>query len=305
VRDLTRTKKYYVHEVEDGIFGVALAGDEVPVRSIVSRGVKSLSSHGGDPGPATPYVVTEAEIHRPRDGNYMFHLDTGIPDSAPAYHLVRKIRNIETNREYTPPQLFASLGMPDMIGLRRPGSDGFELHVPNPMSFHMSTLVFLIQGAAGVASTDSPAAEEQPLVGANIDLFDLDGPACVRDVELKMEMLREQTVGERVLGAVMFSCAARGPRAGSLIGEDMADAKRFARSFPRVPCLGFYAGGEIGPLALAGGGVFRTGSAALQGFTAVFALFIVPPAVDLSSATRDLDDSRENTQAFLGRRLHS
>ena len=41
---------------------------------------------------------------------------------------------------------------------------------------------------------------------------------------------------------------------------------RFAKAFPDVPCLGFYANGEFGPLALAGNeNVFQTGRAMHQG----------------------------------------
>jgi hypothetical protein len=81
----------------------------------------------------------------------------------------------------------------------------------------------------------------------------------------------------------------------------MSDATRFAKAFPNVPCLGFYAEGEIGPEALAGlESAFQTGKAALQGFTAVFALFIVP-VIDLSGV--QLDDCCENVEQFVTSRL--
>ena len=99
----------------------------------------------------------------------------------------------------------------------------------------------------------------------------------------------------------MFSCNGRGPESGGLIQETMADATRFAKIFPDVPCLGFYAGGEIGPLALAGKqNVFQKGKAAVQGFTAVFCLFIVPV---VERRNYNLDDSPEAVRQFVVTRL--
>ena len=88
----------------------------------------------------------------------------------------------------------------------------------------------------------------------------------------------------------MFSCGARGPGA-QFMGERSFDATAFATQFPGTPLLGFYAGGEIGPQAIAdaplpaagdsGGDKAalawgRQGMACLQGFTAVLGLFSVP-----------------------------
>ena len=81
----------------------------------------------------------------------------------------------------------------------------------------------------------------------------------------------------------------------------MMDATRFARAFPDVPCLGFYADGEIGPMALVGNrNVFRKGRAAVQGFTAVFCLFIVPV---VKRREYELDDSPDAVHAFIKERL--
>ena len=152
-----------------------------------------------------------------------------------------------------------------------------------------------------VVPTDGSPAQEGSLVGAEVDFFYLDGEACCSDVDRTVAMLREQTCGEEILGAVMFSCLGRGPMRGGLIGEDMADATRFANAFPDVPCLGYYAGGEIGPTALAGNrNVFRQGRAAVQGFTAVFCLFIVPVVERRDYA---LDDSPDAVRAFVDERL--
>mmetsp|Transcript_20928 Transcript_20928/g.47510 ORF Transcript_20928/g.47510 Transcript_20928/m.47510 type:complete len:124 (-) Transcript_20928:51-422(-) len=122
-------------------------------------------------------------------------------------------------------------------------------------------------------------------------------------MEATARKLQEQTRGEQILGAIMLSCNGWGPQdLLSLPGEAMADAARFAKVFPHVPCLGFYAGGEIGPMALAGrNNVFRTGRVAVQSFTAVFALFIVPVVNHVGSY--HLDDSQENVLKFISDRL--
>lgn len=217
--------KYCLHMVEDGIFGVAMGGD-VPVRSVVSRGVRSLTT-GGDPQPSTPLVIESADIHFPGSEDYFFR-----GDDPPPYHLVHRIKDTSTGRLLSPMELLTKYGQPDLVGVRRAHEDGFDLLMPHPLSFSLNSFLFLIHGDS---STES-------LKGANLDLFNLDGAACVADMESKMRLLEQQTEGEQVLGAVMYSCGARGPLAGDLIAEDMADAKRFAAKFPSVPCLGFYAG---------------------------------------------------------------
>ena len=76
------------------------------------------------------------------------------------------------------------------------------------------------------------------------------------------------------------------------------DAKCWQENFPTVPMLGFYAGGEIGPRAVAGNAsnIFQSGQAALQGFTAVFALFIVPK-LELSGLM--IDDGPPSVDEFI------
>jgi hypothetical protein len=291
VHAVARTKTLILETVnatgrDGGICGVALAGD-VPIRSVVSRGVTSLTSRymGGDgtPQPETGFFVQEAERFRPGDESYMFS-----GDHAPEYHLIRKVKDVFNDKVYTANAMLSTFGHPDFLGLRQPHHDGFTLENPR-LSRHDA---FVLITGSGVPT----------VVGYNIDLFDLCGRECMKDMDYCMSKLREQTADEQVLGAVMFSCCGRGPEAGSLIAEEMADVKRFSKVFPNVPCLGFYAAGEIGPLALAGRkSVFQTGKACVQGFTAVFALFIVPK-FDLGTS-RALDDCKESVDIFIRSRL--
>ena len=297
VHTVALTTKYVTRRIQNGICGVALAGD-VPVKSVVSRGVRSLltsssssssddddddddDDNNGTPRPQTSLYVHQAETVRPGDPAYIFRGDNDLP----AYHLIRRVRDQQTGKEYSMQDLVSRYGFPDFLGLRLPDHDGFILESPHPVSHNLNAWL-VING------------DVETFVGHNLDLYDLSGTACMKDMETCMGKLLEQTAGETVLGALMFSCNGRGPVAGQLLTEDQADAKRFARVFPTVPLLGFYAAGEIGPRAVVGRqqSVFQQGHACLQGFTAVFSLFIVPK-VDLASMR--LDDSEESINAFL------
>lgn len=177
------------------------------------------------------------------------------------------------------------------IGIKRPGQDGFEL---SPLTNTVNIM------DAFVIDTHGWEASNETLLNAEVDFFSLNGTACMEDMDRTMRKLKEQTTdcGEKLLGALMYTCSGRGPCAGSLIPESMSDAKRFAKVFPDVPCLGFYAGGEYGPVALAGNkNVFQIGRALQQGFTAVFAVFIMP--IKEARISYNLDDSFENVQLFV------
>ncbi|VEU34740.1 unnamed protein product [Pseudo-nitzschia multistriata] len=276
-----------------GILGVFLGGN-VPIKSVVSRGVHSVLNNNGPPQPFSDLVVHETALSRPGDDDYLF----GGHDQPPI-HLIRKIRDKATGVLYSPIELMvkyfpAAESQIDFLGLKRKGWDGFQLSSLNEMTQALNAFAIL---------TDGSEPELETLEEAEMDFFCLNGEACMEDMDRTMLKLKEQTKGEEILGALMYTCNGRGPEIGYLIPEEMSDAKRFARSFPAVPCLGFYAAGEYGPIALAGNeNVFQKGRASLQGFTAVFALFIVPVR-DLPS-TYDWDDSIQNVEQFVRHRLH-
>mmetsp|Transcript_6008 Transcript_6008/g.14232 ORF Transcript_6008/g.14232 Transcript_6008/m.14232 type:complete len:428 (+) Transcript_6008:536-1819(+) len=271
---------------EDTVFGVILGGD-APVKSMVSRGVESVLQ--GQVQPTSPFVVETVELARPGDDAYLFRGDDLKP-----MHMIHRIRDTETGKLIAAAEMINQVAQSaDFIGLKRPGSDGFELHMMTP--YCQMAQQFLIM-------TNGSQEEITTLRNAEIDFFKLTGDACLADMDTTVSKLKEQTTGERILGAVMYSCNGRGPQRGGLIAEAMADATRFSKGFPDVPCLGFYAGGEIGPLALAGNEkVFQTGRVAVQGFTAVFALFIVPDVEPPESY--HLDDSENNVWKFVQSRL--
>jgi small ligand-binding sensory domain FIST len=120
-----------------------------------------------------------------------------------------------------------------------------------------------------------------------------------------MEKLRQDTVDETILGALLITCYGRGPRPGQMIAEEMADAKRMAQAFPQVPFLGIYAGGEIGDMALAAReSPFGKAKASIQGFTAVVALFLLPKANSGSTMDVVVDDTKDTIDSFIRGKLY-
>lgn len=283
-------------KITDGTFGVILGGD-VPVKSVVSRGVHSILNQNGPPRSFSNLVVEKVDFSKPGDGSvYLFGED------GPPVHMIRQIKDTDTGALYSPTEVLTKIGTlatkpPQFLGLKRPGHDGFELTTMNTMTMELNTFVVI----AGECN-----ASQEPLEGAEIDFFTMSEKSIMEDMDRTMVQLREQTKGEELLGALMYSCNGRGPTPTlrNFISEQMIDATRFARVFPDVPCMGFYAGGEFGPIALAGNeNVFQTGRSRQQGFTAVFALFIVP--VKDGPATYNLDDSINNVQQFVREQLHT
>jgi len=206
-----------------GVFGLLFGGD-VPVKAVISRGLKSLT-HRGEAQPTSSFVIRASSAFR------------GANVGA---HIVNQIVNTDDEDQTTTLQAMVNeYTVPHFLGIRQEGQDGFKLY-DMQMIQQLSENSFLVR--------DVPAGTS--LANAQIDLFDLDGEMCVIDVKKHMQSLKEATADEKILGALMFSCSGRGPQA--LTKEDMVDARAFNSVFPHVPCTGFYAGGEIGPPALAG-----------------------------------------------------
>ena len=267
-----------LEEIGDGIFGLAIGGD-VPVRTIVSRGVRSQTSHEVSPL-SSAFTITEASILRPGDESYPFVTET-VP-----LHVIEKVK-CSDSREEMDGISFVLSQRAQIVGIKPFGAGGFDL-------------TFLQRHHIGTGRLIIEAGEDgdETLSGSMIDAFDLDGPACQEDLSLKLDRLKQMVADQRLLAGIMFSCAGRGPGPGHLIPEEMFDAKRFHERFPKTPCLGFYAGGEIGPKAMAGNSedIYQRGKATLQGFTAVFALFIAPT---INIKDFSIDDSPENVAKYM------
>lgn len=123
VYGVMQTKTYRLHQLDDngGVLGMGLKGD-VPVRSMVSRGLKSLTLKG-PAQPRTPFYIQETQFYRPGDEGFIFS-----GEDAPSYHLVTCVRDENTGKLFSAQQLMSEFGDPFFIGIRRPGDeDGFEL----------------------------------------------------------------------------------------------------------------------------------------------------------------------------------
>lgn len=184
----------------------------------------------------------------------------------------------------------------EFVGIKRANGDGFDLTMLQ--SYNVATgHLMLIEMAK---SPDEATGDIPDHQGSQIDLFNLDGQACIEDVGIKLDRLKELVAGKRLLAGLMFSCNGRGPERSYLIKEEMCDASAWNDRFSSVPLLGFYAGGEIGPRAMAGNtNIFQQGHASLQGFTAAFVLFVVPK---IESGGFAIDDGPDNVEEFMRKR---
>jgi small ligand-binding sensory domain FIST len=284
--------------VESGIFGVAIGGDGVPVSAVVSRGCRSVIS--GDVAPqASTWTVSDAAVLRPGQVGHPFY--RGDPAGGnESFHVINRVKNRETGEEIDSID-FVLQNRAEFVGMKRNGGDGFDLTMLQSYSVATGHLM-LIEMAT---SPDDAArrGEIRDHRGSQIDLFNLDGQACIEDVGIKLERLKELVAGKRLLAGLMFSCNGRGPGKSFLINEEMCDANAWNNRFPSVPLLGFYAGGEIGPRAMAGNtDIFQRGASSLQGFTAVFVLFVVPK---IEMGGLSIDDGPENVDEFMRERKGS
>ena len=117
-----------------------------------------------------------------------------------------------------------------------------------------------------------------------IQFFSVDQTACIEDLKVSTSLAKQSFLNssQTVLGTLMFTCSGRGPEPG-FFPEEEYDACVYRQQFPHIPLFGCYVDGEIGPQLL--GGVTRASSlfatsvtqASVQGYTAVFCLFAVPP----------------------------
>lgn len=276
--------------IESGIFGVAVGGDGVPVSAVVSRGCRSVIS--GDVAPRSSiWTVSDAAVLRPGQIGHPFY--RGDPAGGnESVHVINRVKNSETGEELDSID-FVLRNRAEFVGIKRTNGDGFDLTMLQSYNVATGHLMLMTK------SPDDATGDIPDHQGSQIDLFNLDGQACIEDVGIKLGRLKELVAEKRLLAGLMFSCNGRGPERSYLIKEEMCDANAWNDRFPSVPLLGFYAGGEIGPKAMAGNSnIFQQGHASLQGFTAVFVLFVVPK-IELGGFA--IDDGPDNVEEFMRR----
>ncbi len=121
---------------------------------------------------------------------------------------------------------------------------------------------FLIRGLLGAdPSTGAIEIGEVVEVGATVQFQVRDAVGADKDLRLTIERAVAELAG-RPVGVLLFTCNGRGRR---MFGVADHDASTIEDLLSGIPLVGFFAGGEIGPIA---------GHNALHTFTASMALFV-------------------------------
>jgi small ligand-binding sensory domain FIST len=194
---------------------------------LTGRGMTTVVSQGCRPVGKT-YAVTRAER------NVLFEIG-----GAPAMTRIEELYNEATER--------------DQLLIRR------GLHVGSAITETKPELRrgdFLVRNVLGI-DRDSGAIAISDLVevGRTVQ-FQVRDAESARD-DLRVVLERERTARPAdVAGALLFSCNGRG---SALFGQPDHDVSAVRRAFGDVPVAGFFAAGEIGPVA---------GKNFLHGFTA-------------------------------------
>jgi small ligand-binding sensory domain FIST len=120
---------------------------------------------------------------------------------------------------------------------------------------------FLVRGIAG-ADPDSGAMVVGALVheGQVVRLHARNARSADEDLRRQLRLRREALAGTEVAGAIVFSCNGRGV---AMFGAGDHDALAVQQELGGAPAAGFFAAGEIGPVA---------GRSFLHGFTATIAV---------------------------------
>jgi small ligand-binding sensory domain FIST len=120
---------------------------------------------------------------------------------------------------------------------------------------------FLVRNVVGVdRDTGAIAISDVVEVGRTVQFQVRDAESAREDLRLVLERERSARP-EDVAGALLFSCNGRG---SALFGQPDHDVNAVRRAFGDVPVAGFFAAGEMGPVA---------GKNFLHGFTASILLF--------------------------------
>lgn len=140
-------------------------------------------------------------------------------------------------------QVYAAAGPRDQLLMRR------GLHVGQAISELKPTLTrgdFLIRNVIGVdAKSGAIAITDMAEVGQTVQFQVRDAGSAREDLRVLLERERERDT-RPVAGALLFSCNGRGQ---ALFGEPHHDIGAVQKAFGTVPVAGFFAAGELGPVA--------------------------------------------------------
>eukprot|EP00933_Yihiella_yeosuensis_P044328 TRINITY_DN3942_c1_g1_i1.p1 TRINITY_DN3942_c1_g1~~TRINITY_DN3942_c1_g1_i1.p1 ORF type:complete len:745 (-),score=157.56 TRINITY_DN3942_c1_g1_i1:147-2183(-) len=259
------------HIHEEGVVALALKG-EVPLTALVSRGCTPLTAPLRTRGARIVSDDEEGSTDFKKDRSYTLMVTELIDEIGTSQQPLSAA--ISAQQKGRP-------RMPLFSGLRAADTDGgYLLDQLSQTSFVRGGGMQLPfdKNLASACGRETLAEALQNPPECQVRFFQLDPDACKADVTRLLGHVKQQCEEreEETLGAVMFTCGGRGRQ---FFQEEFVDAKAFKSSFPGKPLVGFWAGGEIGPQALADAAASeatRTGRAALQGFTAVFGVFRTP-----------------------------
>lgn len=208
----------------EGTVGIALTGNIV-LETIVAQGCRPIGK---------PLQVTKA------DRNIILELD----DKVPLMVLRDLIASLsEEERTLAQHSLFVGVAM-----------DEFKLALQQGD--------FLIRGILGVDPTAGAIAiGDRVRPGQRLQFHLRDAQASAEDLELLLQSYQHQRDSEpSAVAALMFACLGRGE---GLYGKPNFDSELFRRYINDIPVVGFFCGGEIGPV---GGRTF------LHAYTSAFGI---------------------------------
>eukprot|EP00451_Oxyrrhis_marina_P014909 CAMPEP_0204323394 /NCGR_PEP_ID=MMETSP0469-20131031/9371_1 /ASSEMBLY_ACC=CAM_ASM_000384 /TAXON_ID=2969 /ORGANISM="Oxyrrhis marina" /LENGTH=592 /DNA_ID=CAMNT_0051304847 /DNA_START=8 /DNA_END=1784 /DNA_ORIENTATION=+ len=244
---LLQVQQQVVHQHGAGVVGLLLRG-EVPLYAATSRGTNRISP---------VYTVSKALSFQagPLHGSLIAELTADGNSNTPYESFVDAMQPLRVRCA------------PVYYGLKQQGAVGFTL---NPIT---NTSFYAMIGALIV-----PDEEKDSVQGGEVCFYQLTKDASKADVKATLTSIHDeiQEQNKSLLGAFLFTCNGRGEH---MFGEPAADAAVFRSMFPNTPLHGFFAGGEIGPSAMADreGSAFASGDkCTVQGFTAVYAALVVP-----------------------------
>ena len=209
---------------ESGMVGVVLWG-QVTVRTVVSQGCQPIGER---------YVVTRAE------GNIIYELGGS-----------RTLECLQQTIQFLVEQRGQQAAMALQVGI------AFDEH-----RIHFERGDFLIRGLVGAdRRSGGLAVSDVVQEGQTIQFHIRDMNAASEDLNLLLAQDRVAHPHDQPKGALLFSCNGRGRQ---FFMEPHHDVSTVRQRTGDIPIAGFFAGGEIGPVA---------GKNYLHAYTASVALF--------------------------------
>jgi small ligand-binding sensory domain FIST len=208
----------------NGLLGLGMRGD-IELHALVAQGCRPIGE---------PMIITSCK------DSVIYELDAGRP-----VDVLQK--------------LFDKLDPRDQELCRHSLFVGIEM---SDRSHRYGQGDFLIRDLAGMDPNGGAMALQGRCRNYQVVQFHLrDARTSAQDLEQRLRSFRDGPDAERTRGALLFSCLGRGR---ALYGTPNHDTNAFAAAMGSLPIGGFFAGGEIGPVA---------GRTFLHGYTSVFGLF--------------------------------